>query len=154
MGMDTRDLISGGETLTTEFKSHLNDRELTKAIACLANAEGGTLLLGVDDDGAVVGAKQRPGGHLNPARVAAYIQNSTDPPLGVEVRLEDLDGTSILRIDVPVAIPGPVATKDGYYTKRVLDTLGQPQCVPMSPQEIVSMGMVTRGQDYAAPRWR
>lgn len=81
---------------------------------------------------------------------AAYVQNSTDPPLGVAVSLEHIDGQPVFRIDVPLAAPGPVATKDGYYTKRVLDTLGQPQCVPMSPQEIVSMGMITRGQDYAA----
>jgi ATP-dependent DNA helicase RecG len=87
---------------------------------------------------------------MDPVRVAAYVQNSTDPPLGVEVRLETIDGHPVFRIDVPVAMPGPVATRDGYYTKRVLDTLGHPQCVPISPQEIVSMGMVTRGQDYAA----
>ena len=64
--------------------------------------------------------------------------------------MEHHDGKPVFRIDVPLAMPGPVATKDGCYTKRVLDTLGQPQCVPMSPQEIVSMGMITRGQDYAA----
>lgn len=148
--MDTGDLIRGGETLTTEFKSHLNDCDLTKAVACLANADGGALLLGVADGGQVVGAQPRPGGHMDPVRVAAYVQNSTDPPLGVEVRLETIDGQAVFRIDVPRAMPGPVATKDGYYTKRVLDTLGRPQCVPMSPQEIVSMGMITRGQDYAA----
>ena len=148
--MDTIDLIRGGETLTTEFKSHLNDRDLTKAVACLANAEGGVLLLGVDDSGQPVGAQARPGGHMDPARVAAYVQNNTDPPHGVEVRLETIDGQAVFRIDVPRAMPGPLATKDGHYTKRVLDTLGQPQCVPMSPQEIVSMGMMTRGQDYAA----
>ena len=148
--MDIRSLIARGETLTTEFKSHLNDRELTKAVACLANAQGGTLLLGVHNDGEVTGAQQRPGGHTEPTRVAAYIQNNTVPPLGVTVTLDDVDGKQIFRIDVPVAVPGPVATKDGYYTKRVLDTLGQPQCVPMTPHEIVSMGMVTRGQDFAA----
>lgn len=148
--METSDLLRGGETLTTEFKTDLNDRDLTRAVACLANAQGGTLLLGVDDGGRVVGAQPRPGRHMDPVRVAAYVQNSTDPPLGVEVRLEHIDGQAVFRIDVPLANPGPVATKDGYYTKRVLDTLGQPQCVPMSPQEIVSMGMITRGQDYAA----
>lgn len=77
--MDTSDLIRAGETLTTEFKSHLNDRELTKAIACLANAAGGTLLLGVDDSGRVVGAQPRPGGQMDPVRVAAYIQKARIP---------------------------------------------------------------------------
>lgn len=150
MRVDTRDLIAGGESLTAEFKSHLNDRDLTKAVACLANGQGGTLLLGVDDDGRVVGAKPRPGGHMLPERIAAYIQNTTDPPLGVVVVLEKVEGKPIFRLDVPAAAPGPVGTKEGYYTKRLLDTLGKPQCAPMSPQEIISHGLVTRGQDYAA----
>lgn len=93
--MSTTDLLRAGETLTTEFKTHLNDRDLTKAIACLANAAGGTLLLGVDDGGRVVGAQPRPGGHMDPVRVASYVQNSTDPPLGVEVRLETIDGQPV-----------------------------------------------------------
>ena len=50
--------------------------------------------------------------------------------LGVEVRLETIDGQPVFRIDVPLAIPGPVATKDGFYTKRVLDTLGHPSACP------------------------
>src|SRR5699024_10014864 len=45
--------------------------------------------------------------------------------------------------------PGPVGTRQGVFTKRVIDTTGKPACIPMTPHEIVSMGMVTRGQDYA-----
>lgn len=84
------------------------------------------------------------------AGVVHYLCVWGNPALGVAVTLEDIDNKPVFRIDVPLAMPGPVATKDGYYTKRVLDTLGQPQCVPMSPHVIVSMGMVTRGQDFAA----
>jgi hypothetical protein len=42
------------ESLTVEFKSdrkRLSDNELVEAIVCLANAEGGELWLGVEDDG-------------------------------------------------------------------------------------------------------
>lgn len=42
------------ESLSVEFKSDLKklpDRELIEALVCLANAEGGELWLGVEDDG-------------------------------------------------------------------------------------------------------
>lgn len=46
------------ETLTVEFKSdrkRLSDVELIEAVVCLANAEGGDLWLGVEDDGTPTG---------------------------------------------------------------------------------------------------
>lgn len=42
------------ESLTVEFKSdrkRLSDVELVEAVVCLANAEGGEVWLGVEDDG-------------------------------------------------------------------------------------------------------
>ena len=45
--------IPSSESLTIEFKSdrkRLPDTELVEAVVCLANAEGGELWLGVEDD--------------------------------------------------------------------------------------------------------
>ena len=45
-----RDLIARGETLTVEFKSDhgpLPDTHSIEAVVCLANGQGGTLLIGV-----------------------------------------------------------------------------------------------------------
>ncbi|WP_078114085.1 helix-turn-helix domain-containing protein [Gordonia sp. IITR100] len=79
--MDTRALIADGENFTTEFKrSDINDKELTKAVACLANGDGGVLLVGVDDNGIVVGAQPRHGRTTDPARVGAYIQANWQVP--------------------------------------------------------------------------
>ena len=50
------------ETLTIEFKSDrncLSDRDLIEAIVCLANTEGGTLYLGVEDDGTITGLHKK-----------------------------------------------------------------------------------------------
>ncbi|ACY19679.1 AAA-4 family protein [Gordonia bronchialis DSM 43247] len=149
--MDTAALIAGGETFTTEFKrSDIGDKDLTKAVACLANGDGGVLLIGVDDDGTVVGAKPRHGTVTSPERVAAYIQASTEPALAVDVSTEIVAGHEVIRIDIPRANPGPVGTKLGVFTKRVIKSTGEPECAPMTAHEIVSMGMVTRGQDFAA----
>ena len=54
----TTSLIPPRETLEIEFKSDrdpLNDDDLIEALICLANAQGGTLYLGVENDGAVTG---------------------------------------------------------------------------------------------------
>jgi ATP-dependent DNA helicase RecG len=148
--VDTRGLISAGESLTTEFKSDLNDQDLAKVVACLANGQGGVLLLGVEDDGTVTGARPRHGSTTDPNRVSAYLQSSTEPALAVEVTLHTVAERTVIRFDVPRADPGPVGTKQGVFTKRVITATGEPACVPMTAHEIVSMGMVTRGQDFAA----
>src|SRR5687768_8437807 len=61
-----RELIVAGETLNVEFKGgenrQLSDSELVDAIICLANRPGdepGWLLVGVEDNGRVTGARAR-----------------------------------------------------------------------------------------------
>lgn len=147
--MDLADLIAQGESLQLELKRDLNDRELYEAVVCMANGQGGLIVIGVDDDGTVVGARPRHGDATDPRRVAAAVQNNTEPPLGVVVDVEALDGQEVILIQVPQADPGPVGTKKGLYVKRVLDTLGQPSCVAITPHELVSLAYVTRGIDYA-----
>ena len=61
-------LIAQGETLSIEFKGEaresLNDRDLVETAVCLANRSGresAWLLIGVEDDGHVTGARPRHG---------------------------------------------------------------------------------------------
>ena len=78
-GYELRDTLTTGETLTVEFKSDqkpLPDRELVAAIVALANAEGGTLFLGVEDNGTVTGAQ-----YQDSAGLAALIANKTNPSI-------------------------------------------------------------------------
>lgn len=52
-------LCSAGESQTVEFKRELplQKRDLAKEVAAFASTEGGTILLGIDDDGTVVGVQ-------------------------------------------------------------------------------------------------
>ncbi len=145
-------LIAGGESLTVEFKRRLEGDALTAAVACMANGQGGSILVGVDDDRTLVGATGPDGGLPDPARMAAFIQNTTEPAHAVSISIAVLEGKHIVRIDVPMADPGPVGTRSGRFTRRTLDARGEPGCVPMTAHEIVSMGMQTRGLDFAASR--
>src|SRR3954471_10752450 len=82
--------VAGGERYDVEFKGEqrdrLNDRELVEAVVCLANGAGGVLLIGVEDDGTVTGARPRhEGSRTDPLRVQALIANTTQPPLSATV---------------------------------------------------------------------
>lgn len=151
MIVDIDALLDGGETYTVEFKrGSISDSELVEAVACLANGDGGVLLLGVEDDGSVSGVLPRHGALTDPAQVAGLVQNKTEPAHPVDVKVVPRSGGDIVVIEVPRAQPGPIATKKGLFVRRALNSKGRPECRPMTPHEVVSLGLVTRGIDYAA----
>ncbi len=146
---ELRHLITEGETFTVEFKGgSINDSELVEAVACLANGSGGTLLVGIDDDGVVVGAAARHGTTTDPRRVEALIANKTEPAVLATCTLGELDGREVLVVAVPTAT-NVVATSDGRYVRRAIDVRGQPQCLPMRPHEVVARAGSVGAQDYS-----
>jgi len=159
-----RNLIDGGETLTVEFKGEerasLNDRDLVEAIVCLANRVGtepARLLIGVEDDGRITGARPRHGEATDPARVAAMIANRTRPSIAVQAEGATVDGKPVLVIEVP-AQRQPVATSEGLFLRRALGGDGKPACVPMDGYAVQSL-QADRGlldpsaQIVAEARW-
>lgn len=122
------------ETLTVEFKSDLKklpDRELIEALVCLANAEGGELWLGVEDDGTPTGLHAE---HRLLEGLAGMVAARTSPSLNVQV---EAGGVTVARIRVPKA-QGEVATAAGVYLRRRLRHDGTPECAPMLPHERIS----------------
>ena len=135
---ELRDLVARGESLAAEFKSDqgpLPDAELLETVVCLANGQGGTLLVGVEDDGRVTGLHPRHETH--PGALAALIANRTVPPITVEASFVDLVDGTVAVVRVP-ASRQPVATSDGKLLIRYLDTRGQPGCRPLYPHELAS----------------
>lgn len=150
---DALALIDGGETLTVEFKrgrkKDLSDDNLVEAVVCLANAEGGTLLLGVTDDGRVEGLHSRHGATTEPHLLRAMITNRTEPPIDVDVELLELDGIVIGAVSVPRSA-FPVGTSGGKYLRRTLQPNGEPQCKPLMLHAMIAQGLAAQGSDYAA----
>lgn len=146
---ELRSLITGGETLTVEFKTgSINDAEFIEAVACLANGSGGTLLVGIGDDGAVVGTTPWRGKETDPRRIEALITSKTVPAVLARCTIEKLDEWDILVVCVPTATH-VVATSDGRYVRRTIDPKGQPQCLPMAPHEVVARAGSIGAQDYS-----
>ncbi|MEN2738655.1 RNA-binding domain-containing protein [Microbacterium sp. X-17] len=145
-------LIAGRETLTVEFKrarrKDLSDEEIVEAAACLANAEGGVLFLGVTNDGQIEGLHPRHGAVTEPHLLRAMLMNRTEPPLDANVELLKLDGVEIAAITIPRSV-FPVGTTGGKYLRRTLQPNGEPQCKPLMLHAMLAQGLAAQGSDYA-----
>lgn len=133
-GNENAPLLPSAESMEVEFKSdrkRLPDKELVEAVVCLANAEGGELWLGVEDDGTPTGLHAE---HHDLAGLPGLIAARTSPSLVVEVVPTLCDGVRVACIRVPRA-PGEVATTSGVYLRRRIKADGWPECVPMLPHE-------------------
>ena len=82
--MDTTTIeqyIRAGESLKVEFKEEqresLSDREIYEAVVCLANADGGILLIGVENDGRLTARDHVTA--LPPIRIACKLPSLTTP---------------------------------------------------------------------------
>jgi len=132
-----RSLAADGEGMRREFKRDVNDNKLVETVVCLANGDGGTLVLGVEDDGTIVGARPRHGRRTDPARVAAIVANCTSPSVAVAVAVVDVDGLDVVAIEVPKGT-GLVSTTGGLYLRRAMTVHGKPECVAMQPHEAMA----------------
>ena len=122
------------ETLEIEFKSDqkkLPDNDIVDAVVAFANTIGGTIYLGVENDGTVTGLHKA---HHDYTQLAAYIANKTVPPVSVRVeRLEEV--FPVLAMDVPKC-QSIIAAYVGKIQRRRIKADGTPENVPMYPFEI------------------
>ena len=122
------------ETLKIEFKSDLKklpDNDIVDAVVAFANTIGGTIYLGVENDGTVTGLHKA---HRDYTQLAAYIANKTVPPVSVRVELLE-EELPVLVIHVPKC-RSIIASSVGKIQRRRLKADGTPENVPMYPFEI------------------
>lgn len=137
------------ETLTIEFKSDLkrySDREIVEEVVGMANADGGELYLGVEDDGTPTGIHEAHKDHIG---VAALIANMTVPAISVRAEIIQENDLDVLKIEVPMSRT-VVATSGGKILRRRLDADGEPENIPMYPYEIPGRLSELSLLDYSA----
>jgi len=152
-----RTLISNGEDLNIEFKGEekeaLNDPALVDAVVCLSNrssTESGWLLIGVEDDGRITGAKPRHhGGKIDVYQIQALIANRTRPSVSCRVELVDVGEEQVMLIEVPPSRV-PTSTTDGRYHRRKVGGKGKPECVPMDFSDMLGLQSQRCSQDYSS----
>jgi ATP-dependent DNA helicase RecG len=130
-------LIAAGESLQVEFKSdqrQISDAEIYEEVVALANTSGGTLLIGVQDDGNVTGAHARHGTTTDPVRLQAAIFNNTVPNVNTRISIVPYPSGNVIAIEVD-AYPEPCATAQGRSVHRIGGPDGKPRTVPFYPRD-------------------
>lgn len=115
---------------------------LADACACFANADGGTVLVGVDDKKS--GADAFVGTRLDPDRTRKRIHELTSPPLVVECTVIDHEDGQILALYVARGL-SVHTVKSKLPTERIGDS-----CMPMSTDRIASVVAERQGKDWSA----
>ncbi|MBI2846773.1 MAG: ATP-binding protein [Chloroflexi bacterium] len=110
-------ILQEKEGQTIEFKTSLAEQEkAVQAMVAFANAHGGKVLFGVDNDGKPVGVSV---GNNTVEKLANYIKEHTYPSLAVSTVSFDFDSKMILIVESPRDIP-PLVGVYLYSDKDVL----------------------------------
>jgi len=90
-------LISQGEHQQQDFKFCINDsRKIAKSLVAFANTNGGRLLIGVKDNGNVIGIRSEEEYYMAEAAAKIY----SKPKIDFTVQEWNVDGKIVLEIDI------------------------------------------------------
>lgn len=138
------------ENKTTEFKREYVD-DIKNTVVAFANCEGGTVYIGVNDDGSVRGVGDADDTML---RVTNAIRDAVRPDVTmfVECRNDVMDGKSVVCVTVqrgtarPYYLHGKGIRPEGVYVRQGAST------VPATDAAILNMIKETSGDSYEAAR--
>lgn len=138
------------EGITTEFKREYTD-EIKKTVIAFANTRGGEVLIGVEDDGTVLGVADVDGTML---KATNALRDSIKPDVTMFLLCErrEMDGKDVVAIKVQkgTACPYYLAAKglrpEGVFVRQGAST------VPATGSAILKMIKETDGDDYEAAR--
>ena len=106
-----------GEDATIEFKRELPHRNsLADEIAAFANARGGVILIGVDDNAQIVGGDRQELDRAEKA-VVEICQDSIDPIVLIFTEKLRIDDKNLLKIEVPRSL-FVHKTSNGYFIRQ------------------------------------
>lgn len=138
------ELIAGGESLFVEFKSARSagrPDSICKAIAAFAASKGGTLFIGVNDDGEVEGLVDPIG---NGDRVERWAATLIFPAVIVDAASVTIDGKTILSVSVPDGT-SPTYSYEGRFYARI----NRSSCV-LKPEQLFDILRDRKVEDIIA----
>jgi hypothetical protein len=110
-----REVISRGESETTEFKQSLADsRAIADTLSAFANARGGTILVGVRDDGVVLGVSL---GKNSIPNLVNSLQQDLDPRQMPQMDEVEVDGCKILVLTMQSSPNTPISSSGKAYLR-------------------------------------
>ena len=124
--------IDAGEGRATEFNSGFNENAVGRAVCAFANSEGGVVILGVDDTGAVTGVKEDPERLLE--RVTSFLQTGCSAPVDGACGRHQTPSGWVHWIEVPrLRGPVPLSHEGHFWIRR------ERSSVTPSPSELQEM---------------
>lgn len=133
-----RELIAGGESATVEFKETFGN-EAIETVGAFSNTHGGTVLIGVADQGRTIGCSVS---DETLREWANRIGQVSEPRVIPTLSRVTIDGEVIVVIQVPQYPMRPVAIRGRYYQR--IDRSN----VVMTISEIAELHLRTRGTSW------
>ncbi len=138
------------ESKTVELKREYVE-DIKKTVVAFANSEGGTIYIGINDDGSVCGVSDADSTML---RVTNAVRDAVRPDvmMFVDCNAVDVEGKPIVAVSVqrgtarPYYLQGKGIRPEGVYVRQGAST------VPASDAAILSMIKETGGDSYEAAR--
>ena len=107
-----QDLIQEGEHQMLDFKFEISDsRRIARSLAAFANTDGGRLLVGVKDNGAIAGVRSDEEIHMIEAAADMYCQ----PKVEYTTEEWEINGKTVLEVIIP---------KDKHHKHKAPDNQG------------------------------
>jgi ATP-dependent DNA helicase RecG len=119
---EIRDLIDEYESQTVESKEELSDpQKIRKVVVALANADGGYLLVGVEDSGTVAGIETTSG--KDPQRVEEWLLNVIEDGVAPNspirfTQIERINSSHVLIAEIEKADEIPYSENGRFYQRR------------------------------------
>ncbi len=116
---DLKLFIAKGEDSKTQFKVNItNPTQLAQELVAFANTLGGQLLIGISDQGHIIGLTDEDVRRLN-QMVGNAASQMVRPPLYPVTEMMKIEDKNVMIVHIPFSANRPYATKDGIYLTRV-----------------------------------
>lgn len=104
-------LIAEGEHVHQDFKYQITDaRKIARSISAFANNSGGHLLVGVKDNGRIVGVSDEEEIYMIEQAATMYCRPEQHP----KCKIYRVDGKNVLKVDIEEATEKPVKAPDEH----------------------------------------
>lgn len=102
-------LIQEGEHQQQDFKYCINDsKKIAKSLVAFANTDGGRLLIGVKDNGRIIGVKTDEEFYMVESAAKIY----SKPPISFTTKSWQIEGKTVLEIEIGTSSDKPHYAKD------------------------------------------
>ncbi len=114
--LELHERISRWENLRTDFKEAVGSPdELAKDLVCFANTDGGQIIIGIAEDRSLVGVEDPDPVHR---RIDNIAYNNCEPPITVVQETVEIEGKTVVVINVPKGAQRLYRTNRGRYYIR------------------------------------